>query len=148
MSSWVSSPRASSVPPTSCLQQSTACFAPLSRSTRHGAPIAALVSGVHAVHSMHLAMHMATHMAMHMPCAACTSHARAMCIAVHMPCSLHTRCADYGVVSGYNDDFPQRGLGDRGDEQVLPTEGVPARGRPNRGGSAPVRDFNKNMFQC
>ena len=52
------------------------------------------------------------------------------------------------MVSGYNDDFPQRGLGDRGDEQVLPTEGVPARGRPNRGGSAPVRDFNKNMFQC
>ena len=57
-------------------------------------------------------------------------------------------CADYGVVSGYNDDFPQRGLGDRGDEQVLPADGVPARGRPNRGRSAPVRDFNKNMFQC
>ena len=56
----------------------------------------------------------------------------------------HPRCADYGVVSGYNDDFPQRGLGDRGDEQVLPADGVPARGRPNRGRSAPVRDFNKN----
>ena len=61
---------------------------------------------------------------------------------VHMP--RHPRCADYGVVSGYNDDFPQRGLGDRGDEQVLPADGVPARGRPNRGRSAPVRDFNKN----
>ena len=85
----------------------------------------------------------------------CTCHAR-HAHAMHAPYPLqcichatrHTRCADYGVVSGYNDDFPQRGLGDRGDEQVLPTEGVPARGRPNRGGSAPVRDFNKNMFQC
>ena len=80
----------------------------------------------------------------------CSAHA------VPVPCislfvchaTRHTRCADYGVVSGYNDDFPQRGLGDRGDEQVLPADGVPARGRPNRGSSAPVRDFNKNMFQC
>lgn len=56
-------------------------------------------------------------------------------------------CADYGVVSGYNEDFPERGPGEKGDEQVLPAEGVPARG-PNRGRSAPVRDFNKNMFQC
>ena len=55
-------------------------------------------------------------------------------------------CADYGVVSGYNDDFPLRDHGGafKGDEQVLPADGVPARGRPNRGRSAPVRDFNKN----
>ena len=89
--------------------------------------------------SMHMAMHMAMRIVIHVPC---SPH-------VHMPCyTPHHRCADYGVVSGYNDDFPQRGLGDRGDEQVLPTEGAPARGRPSRGGSAPVRDFNKNMFQC
>ena len=53
MSSWVSSPRASSVLPTSCLPQSTACSAPLSRSTRPGAPIAAWVSGAHAMRGMH-----------------------------------------------------------------------------------------------
>ena len=56
-------------------------------------------------------------------------------------------CADYGVVSGYNEDFPERGPGEKGDEQVLPAEGVPPRG-PHSGRSAPVRDFNKNMFQC
>ena len=78
----------------------------------------------------------------------CTCRAHAVHIAVVCHATRHTRCADYGVVSGYNDDFPQRGLGDRGDEQVLPADGVPARGRPNRGSSAPVRDFNKNMFQC
>ena len=48
-----------------------------------------------------------------------------MHVAVHMPCSLHTRCADYGVVSGYNEDFPQRGPGELDGEQVLPAEGVP-----------------------
>ena len=57
-------------------------------------------------------------------------------------------CTDYGVVSGYNEDFPQRGPGELDGEQVLPAEGVPGRARPNRGGSARVRDFNRNMFQC
>ena len=91
----------------------------------------------------HTTMHMTMHMRMPR-----TRHGHAMDTPYACHATRHTRCADYGVVSGYNDDFPQRGLGDRGDEQVLPTEGVPARGRPNRGGSAPVRDFNKNMFQC
>ena len=50
MCSWVSSPRVSSVPPTSCLPQSTACSGPLSRSTRHGAPTAAC-SCAYAVHT-------------------------------------------------------------------------------------------------
>ena len=56
-------------------------------------------------------------------------------------------CADYGVVSGYNDDFPLRDHGGafKGDEQVLPEKGIPT-GRSRA--SAPVRDFNRNMFQC
>ena len=75
-------------------------------------------------------------------------------------CHAATRCADYGVVSGYNDDFPQRGTTEQGvwgEEQVLLAQGLPPRGWAHKGGmeggAAPmrahvVRDFNRNMFQC
>ena len=55
-------------------------------------------------------------------------------------------CADYGVVSGYNDDFPRRNDPPVAThEQVEATTALPgARTRAR----LPVRNYHANMFQC
>jgi hypothetical protein len=49
-------------------------------------------------------------------------------------------CADYGVVSGYNDDFPQREAWVIG----ATSRCCPLMACRHGGRSTPVRDFNKN----
>ena len=94
MSSWVSSPQASSVRPTNCLPQSTACSAPLSRSTRPGAPIA---SRMHTpctrhTHTLHMPYIVAIHAIL------TTSMHMAMRIVIHVPCTRHAHCSAYAML--------------------------------------------------
>jgi hypothetical protein len=97
---------------------------------------------------------------MHMPCtpthtpctramhASCICHATRICHAkVHMP--RHPRCADYGVVSGYNDDFPQREAWVIGATSRCCPLMACRHGGVLTGGGAPLCETSTRiMFQC